>query len=464
MLRDVGQGLILFIISLYLFYLANKGKRSNRNIINNDEMPDNNFEQNILDSKDDSMLKSLVQFRYFFLICSIFAIFCGLMYNEFFSVPLDLFGTCYNSSKDGKLVQDKEVVKENVKKCVYPIGLDPVWIGNQNELQYTNSLKMKLSIIVGVIHMLLGIGIKGVNNLNSKKYNIFLFEFIPQFFFMFILFGYLIYMIFYKWGTDYDSDTSKAPSLLTIMINMAVKFGSVEGNPLFDCIFGLSQETFNVLILVICLLLVPIMLFVKPIYFYLRKKSTKGISFRNDNLSLIENENKKEKEDEILNIDNNLIIDDINDNNINNEEEKSNKSEEYSLSLSQESILRPNEHYSKLYYNQRKRYKEEAKEKFKFVEIFIEQLIEVIEYVLGTVSNTASYLRLWALSLAHTALSHVFIEKTFIEYIKNDEVNFVASIISVFIYFFCFFMRHYFYFNIYGCYGMHTTYFKITLG
>ena len=58
----MGHGLILFIISLYLFYLANKGKRSNKNITNNDEIPDNNFEQNILDSKDDSMLKSLVQF------------------------------------------------------------------------------------------------------------------------------------------------------------------------------------------------------------------------------------------------------------------------------------------------------------------------------------------------------------------------------------------------------------------
>ena len=429
MFGDIGHGLILLVITLYLFYLANKNRRNINGAINSDELPLNNLNNNninILDSNDDSMLKSFVQYRYFFLLCSIFAIFCGFMYNEFFAIPLNLFGTCYTSEKNGELILEK--IKG--EKCVYPIGLDPSWIGSNNELTFSNSLKMKLSIIVGVLHMMLGIFIRGINNLNKKNMIAFYFEFIPQFLFMGLMFGYLITMIYYKWGTDYDNNTDDAPSLLSIMINMAIKLGEIDGEPLFESFLGFSQESINQMILVFCILLVPVMLFVKPIQFYLRKSRTKGISYRKEEMSLIQNENKNED---------NLNINEDKEDNFNNEDNANlNNSGDYSLSLSQESAIKPNELYSQLYKAQKLKYKEESKTKFQFIELFIGQLIEVIEYVLGTVSNTASYLRLWALSLAHTALSHVFIEKTFIGYIQNDQVNIVSSVIGVFVYFLVF--------------------------
>ena len=45
------------------------------------------------------------------------SMFCGLIYNDFMAIPLNLFGSCFDT-KTGKALS---------KECIYPIGVDPIW-------------------------------------------------------------------------------------------------------------------------------------------------------------------------------------------------------------------------------------------------------------------------------------------------------------------------------------------------
>ena len=324
MFGDIGHGGLILLFSIWL-------------VLKKDEI-----------LKTMPSMKTLVKARYFFLFLGFFAFFNGWIYNDFFAIPLGIFGTCYKNEE----INGKKVAVRN-GLCVYPIGLDPKWYSAVNELSFLNSFKMKMSVVIGVLQMILGLALKGMNGIYFGDYLDFLFEFIPQMIFMCLLFGYMILMIYIKWGTDWSSDYSKAPSIITQLLMLFLNVGSTgpEGNktPLYHREDYTYQEKLQYYFLIISIICIPVMLIIKPTieFFKLPKE----------------------------------------ENNI-NEDNKDNKKEP----------------------------------QVTITDLAVNQIIETIEYVLGTVSHTASYLRLWALSLAHAQLAKVFFEITLLGSIQSGNV------------------------------------------
>jgi V-type H+-transporting ATPase subunit a len=86
--------------------------------------------------------------RYIILLMGLFSIYTGLMYNDIFSKSLHIWHSAWTLPEgNGTLTA---ILSDDHR---YPFGLDPGWHGADNALVFANSYKMKMSIVLGVIHV-----------------------------------------------------------------------------------------------------------------------------------------------------------------------------------------------------------------------------------------------------------------------------------------------------------------------
>lgn len=245
MFGDIGHGFLLMLAGLYLTAKSEAYK------------------------KLGGMWQGIQSLKYMFTMMGFFAMYNGFIYNDFFAVKLPLFSSCYTEDDS----DPNNPVFTRKQDCVYPFGIDFVWGKTNQEVTYYNSYKMKLSIIIGVTHMLLGIAMKGVNAIHFKNPVDFIFEFVPQFVFMISLFGYMSLLIVLKWVKNWDglceNRTSPDDPECPAIINTFTNFTEVTSAIFDDKAF---QQSVQSVILVIAFVCVILMLVPKPIILHMRSK------------------------------------------------------------------------------------------------------------------------------------------------------------------------------------------------
>ncbi|CAI5989912.1 unnamed protein product [Closterium sp. NIES-64] len=312
----------------------------------------------------------------------------------------------------------------------YLFGVDPAWKGSRTELPFLNSLKMKMSIILGVTQMFAGIILSFFNAQFFKKPLNIWYEFNPQMLFLGSLFGFLSMLIcHFSYLTPVRVHPADALPGLALRLPVHAHALSVFPHkpPLFSHPFSSPSPTSSFLVppfpsppphLPRRYEFIPQMLFLGSLFGYLSMliilKWVTGSQadlyhvmiymFLNPVEPLGDNElfyGQGTVQIVLLFI---ALI-----------------AVPWML-LPKPLILRA-QHIQKMAgrtYHALPGSEGEAgangeegegEEEFEFGEVMVHQMIHCIEFVLGAVSNTASYLRLWALSLAHAQLSAVFYER-----------------------------------------------------
>ncbi|CAD6199423.1 unnamed protein product [Caenorhabditis auriculariae] len=419
MFGDLGHGVVMFMSGLWMV-LREKALIA-RNI-------------------KDEIFGMFFGGRYIILLMGLFSIHAGIIYNDMFAKSFNIFGSSWknpyshdsiatwlNQSTHGKemLLELPPEIAYQHSMGPYPFGVDPIWNIADNKLNFLNSMKMKLSVIIGITQMTFGVILSFFNHRFFKS-NIDIYTvFIPQILFMACIFMYLCLQIILKWiffwtvedtifGLTYPGSHC-APSLLIGLINMfmmkdrAVGFvdesaGKVNGmwKEVDTCYLSQwypGQSIVEMVLVVVAVLCIPIMLAGKPLHHWLQERKKKKELHGNHTVR--------------ANVvaDNSEIV-------LNGGAKKSENHE----SAAPASGGSGGGHHG-----------EEA-----LGDVIVHQAIHTIEYVLGCVSHTASYLRLWALSLAHAQLSEVLWHMVFVSggLSMNGTVGFIATFVVFFFFFF----------------------------
>ncbi|XP_013113906.2 V-type proton ATPase 116 kDa subunit a 4 [Stomoxys calcitrans] len=361
MFGDIGHGLIMLTFGCWMLIYEKSLELGQR-----------------LSKTSNEVWNILFGGRYIITLMGAFSVYTGFIYNDCFSKSFNIFGSAWKVNYNQTTVignhqlQLDPALKDYYQGTPYVMGFDPIWdASGENAITTSNSFKMKLAVILGICQMVFGLILSAFNYLHRKDYMDLVLVFMPQLMFLLSLFAYLVFLILFKWsyyGGHYEApyNSACAPSILIIFINMLLMKGPETPHEGCDVWMFEYQDVVQKALLTVAMGCIPLLLAGKPIWLMMQRKKIRRI--KNEALR------KSRARNNISNIRKSLIY------NVD--------SSGFVLSA--------------------KKYRETMEnEEQEVSELWIHSGIHCIESVLGAVSHTASYLRLWALSLAHDQLSSV---------------------------------------------------------